>query len=1034
VKLLERAVDRPLPTFLVAALVVVLGVWSLNVLPVKRTPQVEIPFALVYVPYIGATPDDVESEVTIDLEEHLNTLDDLRHMTSISSEGVSTHFLEFEDRTDMNESLRAVQDEARLAEVDFPDDVDAPVVKEISFDDLPIIFFTLRGGGDLYRLRDIAEDLVPDLEGVEGVSRVETFGGFEREVHVLADPVELAGYGLTLADLTARLSSQSHSRPAGELRAHGERRLIRATGEFRTLEEIRSVTVWTGAAGSLHLRDVARVELGHVRLTSGAWLNGEPSVTLIVKRRPEINTRRTVQLLQARVAELQSDLPPGFRIDESSNSAEEIDRMIVQLGTSAAFGLVLVVFVLLLVFGVRQALLVGSVLPMSLLFTFIGLLVFDMEISNMALFSLILVLGLVVDGAIIIGEAIFAELEDGTKPLHAAKLGISRVGVPVLAADLTTVAAFLPMLLMVGVMGQFMSVMPKVVTFAILGSIFVDHFLLPAVVGRSTKAPKPRRQRDSWLSPEMPKLRHHYGIWLEAALRHRIRVAGGAALAFGLTGVIFSMGFVESIFLPKTDRAKFTINYALPEGTPLEETNRVGLLLASHVDRIPELDHYVLTTGDTGALSADTREGGRVGPGYGRISVELTEPSMRNRSQSEIVAWMREELVGYAGVELDIEERTEGPGVGAALAIRVKGESMDEIANVSRSVKLQLQAIPEATDVRVDYDETRPEIHVELDRARAHARFGITPDQVASTLLATYHGLEIGRMWVGEQRVDMRLQAPETTPNTLGHVGELPLRAGDGSMVPLSEVATLHLEFGKNAVFRHDTERTITVRADALEGISSVWLEQAARDALADIVLPAGVSLEFGGETEERDRSYSSLWRALKWGLALIYLILAVQFDSIKQPLIVLLTVPLALVGVTFGLLVTGTPFSFMVFIGIVSLTGIVVNSGIVMVDAINRKRRAGMFLEDALRVASAERLRPVLLTTVTTIVGLLPLTLNITRGGEFWVPLGVTIISGLSVASGLTLFIVPVLYSFFASPSRLALTNAPLVDDESSQ
>jgi multidrug efflux pump subunit AcrB len=1017
VKFLERSVDRPLPIFLVAVLIVAGGLWALRELPVKRAPKVEIPFSVVVVPWIGAPPDDVESEISIELDEGLDTLDDLRHHQSIATDGLSTHLLEFEDRTDMKESLRSVRDEVDLVVPDFPDDADAPIVYEISFDEVPIIFFTLRGA-DPYRLRDIAEDLAPELESVEGVSQVDVFGGLEREVHVLADPQRLALHGLTLIDLLGVLGHQGQSRPAGELDAPAGRRLIRTTGEFASLEEIRSTTVLSGPEGSIQLRDVADIDVGHVRLTSSAWLDGEPSVTLIVKRRPDVNTMKTVAELEARVDELRSKLPPGVRIEATSSAADVIAKMIRQLGTSASFGLVLVVGALLTLFGFRWALLVGSVLPISLLFTFIGLQVFGMEISNIALFSLILVLGMVVDGAIIVGEAIHAEAEAGASPREAAKLGIGRVGMPVLAADLTTVAAFLPMLLMVGVMGQFMSVMPKVVCFALLGSVFVDHFLLPAAaaqLGRSRRAPKPKSSPDGVVrfDPGLPRLRRRYGLLLRHALRHRTWVVMGASLAFGLALLAYATGMVESIFLPKTDRGRFTIDYSLQRGTSLVETNRVGQLLAKHVEAIPELDHYVLITGETGALSVDSREGGRSGPEYGRISVDLVDASERDRGQSEIVSELRGAFGRYAGVEVDVEELGEGPGVGAALAIRVKGDHLESLADVALEVETRLAELPGATDVRTDYDTDRPEIHVELDRARAAARFGVSPDQVAHALLTTFHGIEAGRMWVDDERVDIRLKAPEDVPRTLDEVGELPLRTRDGGIVPLGEVATLHLAFGKSAIFRHDGRRTITVRADALEGASSVALEAAARASLDALALPADVTLEYGGETEERDRSYASLWNALKWGLLMIYVIIAVQFNSLTQPVVVILAVPLSVVGVTLGLLVTGMPFSFMVFIGVVSLTGIVVNDGIVLVDAINRMRRAGMDLEAALLAATSERLRPVLLTTVTTIFGLLPLTLGVASGGEFWVPLGVAIISGLMVASILTLFVVPVFYSF---------------------
>jgi HAE1 family hydrophobic/amphiphilic exporter-1 len=364
--------------------------------------------------------------------------------------------------------------------------------------------------------------------------------------------------------------------------------------------------------------------------------------------------------------------------------------------------------------------------------------------------------------------------------------------------------------------------------------------------------------------------------------------------------------------------------------------------------------------------------------------------------------------------------------------VRIQGSDLAELEAVSRIVRERIAAVPGAQDVRVDYDRSKPEIRVELDRPRAAAEFGISPATVSRALGTAFHGTELGRMWVGGERVDIRLQAPDSYRHSIDGVRELPLRGSSGEIVPLGEVAEVRLAYGHNAIFRHDTLRSVTLRADAATGASTLVLEAAVREQLADLQLPAGVQLDFGGESEERNRSYASLWSALKWGVLLIFVIMAIQFNSLRQPLIVLFGVPLSVVGVALGLLVTGTPFSFMVFIGVVSLTGVVVNDGIVLVDAINRSRRAGMCLSDAIREASARRLRPVLLTTVTTIAGLLPLTLNVASGGEFWVPLGITIISGLLVASALTLFVVPVLYSILEGPpSSWAWARADRLGDE---
>ncbi len=1034
--LFERVLDRPLPVFLAAGLVVLLGIWSLSTLPVNRNPSVQIPMSLVVVQLPGATPDEVESEVTIELEEQLTALEGLRQLRSVSSEGVSSHVLEFEDRVDMTESLRDVQDKVELATTVLPQGAERPIVQEVSFDEQPIIFFTLRGGNrlDLYQLRDVAEGLKPQFESVPGVSRVEIFGGYEREVQVLADPIELAAYGLTLQDLGAALQRQGQSAAGGKVRGGTGEWLIRPNSEYRNLEEIRATVVRRESSGALTIGDVARVELSHERPRSGAWFDGEPSITLIVRPRANINTIETVDRLTQRADELRTRLPSGVSIQATSDGSEDIEAMLQQLGTSAGLGVLLVFVVLLVMFGPGQALLVASALPFSLLFTFIGLAVFGMEISNIALFSLILVLGLVVDGAIVVGEAIFAEREAGARSRVAAKVGVERVGLPVISADLTTVAAFLPMLLMVGVMGQFMSVMPKVVAFALVGSVFVDHLLLPAAVaklGLRRRRPRKWLAPDGlpWFSPELPRMKRLYMNTLGAALRNRSLVLGIAAACLAGAFLLFTTGGIDSIFLPKTDRGRFTLNYALPLGTSLAETSRVGLLIADEVEEIAEVDRCVLTTGETGALNAESSEGGRTGPEYGRLTVELVDPAQRTRSQGEVVEGLRTQIAHFAGVTIDLEELSEGPPTGAALAVRIKGQDLDALASVATDIEERIRLLKGAEDVRADYHRGKPEVRVDVDRVVAGDRFGVTTEEVWRAFGLAFQGQKIARMWLGSERVDIRVEASGGFTQSVEQVRELPIRSEDGQLIPLGEIAEVSLGFSHDSIFRHDARRAITVRANVAPGGSSVALEADARAAISALSLPTGVQVEFGGESEERERSYASLWEALRWGLLLIYIIIAIQFDSLRQPFIVILGIPLALVGVALGLVATATPFSFIVFIGAVSLTGIVVNSGIVLVDAINQNRREGMPLRNAICDGALGRLRPVLLTTLTTAAGLLPLTLNVAEGGEFWAPLGLTIISGLFASTGLTLIVVPVLYSLLEEPPRWGGARLPHVE-----
>ncbi len=1026
-KFFHGSIERPLPVYLVGLLLIFFGLWTLFELPVTRAPSIRAPFSMVVVPYVGATPDEVESEVTLDLEEELVQVDDLRHINAVSTEGSSVVFMEFEDRTDLDEALRQVRTAVDRAEAEFEDEVEVPVVQEMSTDDEPILSFVISGGIGPARLRQIAEDLRPDLEAVEGVNEVQIFGGFEPEVRIFAEPAVLAEYGLTLAELASRVRQQARAAPAGQLRGNSGDRLVRATGEFGSLDEIRSIVVANEGAGAVTLGDIAQVSLHHKRRESYSSLNGEPSVTLIAKRKPDVNTVDTVEKLKAIAFERSLTFPPGVRLTPTQDASIAIGRMLEQLGTSAALGLILLMVVLMVSFGWRQALLVASVLPFSLLVTFIGLFIFDMSISNMSIFSLILVLGLVVDGALIVAEAIHAEVEDGFPPMQAATRGIQRVGMAVLSADITTISAFFPMVLMIGIMGQFMSVMPKVVVFAITGSIFVDHFLIPAVAARMKHIDAHRHRigtgEEIQRSRFMRVMRPFYQRTLDRCLQRPTLLLSSCAISFVVAISLIVTGVIPSIFMPTTDRGRIIARFASPLGTPLAETNRIGELLTGELDGMEEVDHFVLTAGTGGGANPFGMGRERSGPERGTLTIELLPASERERSQSEIAEYLRTRFARYAGLAIEVEELSEGGPVGEALSLRVRGPRFDDVVVAARSVEEMVKGIEGARDVNVDYERSNPELRIEVDRALASSEFSLTPQDVSQALLIATVGVEVGRMWVGDERVDLRLSAPEDYSEELDRVRELPLRAGDRSLIPLGTLANVDFDFSPKALTRYDSQRSITITAEARPGYDTVALTSGATAGLAQLDLPDGVNVAFGGQTEERARSLGSLSDALGWGLLLIFIVISVQFNSIVQPFIVLLCIPLSIVGVALGLLATGTPFSFSVFIGVVSLTGIVVNDGIVMVDGINQYREAGVPLRRAVREASLRRLRPVLLTTITTVAGIFPLTLNLTEGGEFWVPLGIAIISGLLVASGLTLFVVPVMYWLIEGRLRLHWT-----------
>ncbi|NQV36164.1 MAG: efflux RND transporter permease subunit [Phycisphaeraceae bacterium] len=1100
-KLVDAAIDHPVITGTLALLLVAFGLYSLFNLPLELDPRLDIPVIIVVVPYPGAGPEEIEAGIARELELSLNTINEVDYIETTCVEGACATAIRFVDNVDVGLALQDVRDAVGEAKPEFPLEAEEPLIMDVSFADIPLMLISLSGEKHELQMLQIAEDFKEALESVSGVSSVELYGGLTREVEVRTDRALLQTYGLTLSQIAEAVSAEHQNLPGGELSLEtGGKILLRTVGKTTEVRHLEDIVVSASQAGAIHLGDVAEVTLGTEKRTSVSRLNGKDAVTLIVQRRSRINTLRTVETIKETIKQARDTglLPAHIKLQFTNNQAEDIWVLISQLLSSAAYGAALVVALLFLFMGTRNAIIITIAIPFALLFALTCQMISGLEISSMTMFSSILILGMVVDGAIIVGESIYRQLENGQPALVAARRGIHEVGWPVLAADLTTISAFLPMVFMRGVMGQHMSIMPKIVGYTLLGSIIIDHFVLPMIASKVMKTDKrkprirlcgfmvilmvlcffmPHTERvitgillglislDSLILPLLTRgrwhgfavnlisqhhkhrgsddahtghlfnlgpLSHFYRKILCFSLKRRGSVLALGVLLFVITIGTVASGVLGNEFFSEIDSGKMNIHLKLPPGSTVEETAETCQRIEAILAEIPEeeLENYVLNAGKaTGTVWRRSDSGPSSGPEFADISIDLTDEFYRRthkpplRTVFEIRDWLQGRLDGeLPGVTLRFEVLMAGPPVGMDVVVRCFGEHMDELVDYTEKLESVLKQIPGTVNVGTSYYAGRPEFKIRPRREEA-ARWGVTTVGMARTVMDAFYGREVADLTRRNKNVDIRVQLSKTNQGNLQDLLLLDVPTRRGTQVPLVEVADIDLESGLAHIQRRDQKRVINVFCDVDRnaGYDVADIRATIEACVAENPpIAKNITASVRGENEEQEKAMSDLKRAFGVGIVLIFCILTIQFNSFRQPLIVLLAIPLAIIGAVFGLYITGVKFGFMATIGIVALVGIVVNDNIVLVDYCNSLRRKGMDRDDALIEAGLRRLRPILLTTVTTLGGLLPLTLDWGGGGAFWLPLGVTIIFGLGVDSLLTLIIVPVIYSFVEKPGSL--------------
>jgi multidrug efflux pump subunit AcrB len=1004
--------------------VLVVGVFAYLGMPKEVFPEFSLGTVTVTTVYPGAGPEDVERLVSLPLEEELEGIDGVREYSSVSQEGLSIITLTTHVGTDMQVFMDDVRAAVQGGDYELPEEAEDPRVNEIK-SEFPAIAVFIYGHGSQGELRRIAEANERVLERIPGVSQVILQGVREPRIWVEVDPAAFDAYGLTLADVGRAVGARVSDVPLGGLTTAAGDFLLRLESGVERAEDLREAPVLARPDGTLvRLSEVARVVDSYERVTASSRFNGQPAIYLRVNKQADGDAIEISKAVFEHIEVERERMPPGIAIGANSDLSVYIKNRLRVMTDSASLGGIFVLVALVLFLNKRVAGMTALGIPVSFLG---GLAIAGMvgvSMNMMTMFALIVVLGMVVDDAIVVGENVFRLMEEGHSPREAAIRGTAEVGAPVMVTIMTTVAAFLPTLMIGGTMGKFMRPLPLIVTFCLFASLVEALIVLPSHLAHwtSQRSIAASAGSDRWYEP----VRRVYDAFLARALEWRYVTFAATATLLVLV-ITFAVERLPYTLFDDFESKVFSINVRATPGTPIRETERIAFELEESLLDLPE--HELESTNSVAGVSYIDATRYSIGQHLGQVWVELREDSTGRRPTSEIIEELRERYrVPPPGVEsLDVTQPQAGPA-GRAIDIAVRGPDSRVLEELADELQQQLRGMAGVRDVHDDWEPGKREVRLRLtDAGRS---YGFDEALLASEMRAAFEGTRWASVRRGKDDVEVVVKLPEEAREERGMLERLwvGLPAGvdagaaaaaagvdpDRRRVPLGLVAELEERPGPSAISRDDGERSIRVMADVNKA------EGNAREITAKILadwadLPRerpGYSLEFKGEHQDNAESMAGLTRSLLVAVLVIYLILATFFRSLLQPLVIMLAIPFGALGMILGHWLMGRPLSFLSLMGFVALAGIVVNDSLILIQFVNLRRREGMDLFAALRLAGRQRFRPILLTSITTMLGLSPLAMFATGQARFLQPMAITIFFGLAFSTVLILIVIPSVYA----------------------
>ncbi|MBM3287545.1 MAG: efflux RND transporter permease subunit [Candidatus Eisenbacteria bacterium] len=1014
----DVSIKRPVFATMMMLALVTLGLFSYNRLAIEQWPDVSFPFVLIQTPYPGASPETVERDVTRRIEEAVNPVQGVKSLTSTSQEGLSTIFIEFElniDEMDAQQDVRAKIDQIRNI---LPAEIETPLVLRFDPQEIPIVSLALRSDVRSQReLTAIADETIrKEIEGIDGVGQVTLIGTEKRAVVVNLDPERLASRAVTVPQVMGVLRAENMEVPAGRLELGPDEKLVRVAGRIEEPADFNKLIVDVRGGAPIRLGDVASTIDDAEDVRSAALLNGAPAIGIDIRKVSGANTVEVAERIKARAETLRQGLPPGVDLtvvrDNSTwirDSVEDV-KMTIILG---AILTVLVVFVFLNSW--RSTVITGLTLPVSVIASFLAIYAFGFTLNMMTLMALSLAIGILIDDAIVVRENIVRHVGMGESHRAAAMRGTSEIGLAVLATTMATLCVFVPVAFMGGIVGRFFREFGLTVASAVAVSLFVSFTLDPMLssvwydpvaeghVGRGPMGRILERFNNGFIG-----LGKRYRRVIGWALGHRKWTLGIAALAFVAALALFPL--IGGTFMPASDEEQLAIIVKTPVGSTLDYTRDRVREVSTLLRRHDEVSYTYETV--AGGFSAQVNEA--------EIYVKLTPKTDRDLSQQELAGVFRKELGGLRGFTVSVLDAGGFGGATKPIEIYVKGDQIDELRRISTQVLDIVRRTPGAIEAESGLEEERPEVRIDVHRDMA-SQMGIGIGSIASTIRPALAG-QTASTWedpAGEQH-DVIVRLPKVERASVDQLAALPLAAGvydpeTGAprIVRLAQVASFKESASPQKIDRRDMRRVAMVYSN-FDGVTLTEVSRAIEREARKLAMPAGYSISLGGETEIFRETVRNIVESLILAIIFIYLVLASEFGSFLQPLAIMFSVPLSLVGVLIALLMTGTTFNLMSMIGLILLAGLVTKNAILLVDFANQGREKGADRVNALIDAGEVRLRPIVMTTLAMIFGMMPLALALGHGAEFRAPMARAVIGGLITSSLLTLVVVPVVYTLF--------------------
>ena len=1014
----DVSIKRPVFATMMMAALVTLGLFSYRRLAIDEWPDVTFPFIAVQTVYTGASPETVERDVTRKIEEAVNPIAGVKEITSSSLEGLSLIFIEFELNVDEMDAQQDVRSKIETIRAELPTDIDPPLVLRFDLAEIPIVSLALRSETRSTReLTTIADETVRrELEAVEGVGQVNLLGAQKRAVVVELDTERLASRAISVAQVMAVLRTENMEIPAGRLEFGPSERLVRVAGRIEQPEDFAHLVIDTRDGVPIRLGDVGTVRDDAEEMRSAALLNGTPAIGINLIKVSKANTVKVAEEVIRTVEGLRERLPQDVELSVIRDNSVWIRQSVEDVQTTILLGALLTVLVVFTFLNSwRSTVITGLTLPVSIIASFATLYAFGYTLNTMTLMALSLATGILIDDAIVVRENIVRHVGMGEDHKNAAKRGTSEIGLAVLATTLSTLSVFVPVAFMGGIVGRFFREFGITVAFAVAVSLFVSFTLDPMLssvwydpVAEGHAARGPLGRLLERFNRGFVGLGERYRRVIGWALNHRKGTLAIAAGAFVAALALFPL--IGGTFMPEADSEQLSVVVKTPVGSSLDNTRDRIREISALVRAFPEVDYTYETI--AGGYTGQVNEG--------EIFVKLTPKDERQRSQKELQRVFRQDLAGLSGVTVSVLDAGGFGGAEKPIQIYVKGDQIDELRRVSNQVLDIVRRTPGAIEAESGLEEERPEVEIGLRRELA-SEIGLGVGVLAGTLRPALAGEEVST-WEdpGGEQHDVIVRLPRSARESVEQLASLPLasgtrdpRTGAPEMVRLGHVASLTPSASPQKVDRRDLKRVVLVQANFDQRTLTEVSGDIERE-VGKLAIPCGYSIDMSGETEIFRETVTRILESLVLAIIFIYLVLASQFGSFIQPLVIMLSLPLSMVGVLLALLITGTTFNLMSMIGLILLTGLVTKNAILLIDFANQARARGTDRRTALIDAGQIRLRPIVMTTLAMIFGMLPLALALGAGAEFRAPMARAVIGGLITSTLLTLVVVPVVYSLF--------------------